>query len=311
MQIYMAPLEGITGFVFRNAYNKYYGGVDKYFTPFITPHTKKNMDERERRDILPENNEGIRLVPQVLTNQAEELISIGKEFQSMGYKEMNLNLGCPSGTVTAKKKGSGFLDEPRKLDMFFEEYFEKSDMPLSIKTRIGTDDIDEFPEIAAVYEKYPFTEVVIHPRVGKEFYRGTPHVDVFMDTLARSRHSLGYNGDIFSLEDYKRIKDRCPSCEKYMLGRGLLWNPQLAADIRENVEHPLDMARFQAFHDELVAGYAAYLSGDRNVLFRMKELWGYWDELFHEEKKLKKQIRKSTTIEEYRMCVGQIMKGTN
>lgn len=306
MQIYMAPLEGITGFVFRNAYQKYYGGVDKYFTPFITPHTKKNMDERERRDILPQNNEGILLVPQVLTNQADELISIGKELQSMGYKEMNLNLGCPSGTVTAKKKGAGFLDEPRKLDQFFARYFDKSDMPLSIKTRIGTDDIDEFPEIAAVYEKYPFTEVLIHPRVGKEFYRGTPHVDVFVEMLNHTRHSLCYNGDIFSLEDYKKMKERCPACEKYMLGRGLLWNPQLVSDIRENEEHAFDRARFQEFHDELLMGYAAYLSGDRNVLFRMKELWGYWDELFQEDKKLRKQIRKANTLEEYRMCVKQL-----
>lgn len=310
MQIYMAPLEGITGFVFRNAFHKYYGGVDKYFTPFITPHTKKNMDARERRDILPENNRGITLVPQVLTCQVEEMISISRELKELGYTQINLNLGCPSGTVAAKGKGSGFLDDPIKLDRFFEVYFENSDMPLSIKTRVGVEETDEFEQLLAVYKKYPFCEVIIHPRLGKEFYRGTVHRDLFSRAVKVLPQSVCYNGDIFTTVDFQTVSGENPECERYMLGRGLLWNPQLAEGIVSGRMTEFDLVRFEQFHDEIVSGYREYISGDRNVLFRMKELWGYWKDLFPADKKHFKKIRKASTLMEYGQEVRMLFEET-
>lgn len=304
MQIYVAPLEGITGFVFRNAYEKYYGGVDKYFTPFITPHTKKNMDMREKRDILPENNKGIYVVPQVLTNKSEELISISKELKEYGYNEINLNIGCPSKTVTAKGKGSGFLEQPKALEKFFDEFFNKADMELSIKTRIGMWELEESQYLFQIFEKFPFKEIIVHARLGSEFYGGTPHYDVFEEYGTWSKQSLCYNGDIQSLTQMEELDAKWNFCEKYMLGRSLIAQPWIID--RESLESVKKAETFQQFHDELLEGYAQYLSGDRNVLFRMKELWSYWGTQFVGQEKLLKQIKKATTIKEYQFVVEKL-----
>ena len=303
MQIYFAPLEGITGYVFRNAYAKHYGGVDKYFTPFLTPHTKKLMNSREKRDILPENNVGLKVVPQVLTNKAEELIDICNRLKEYGYDEVNLNLGCPSRTVTAKGKGSGFLEEPRALEEFFDRFFKVSDTKLSIKTRIGVSEVEEAERLFRIYERFPFEEVIIHARLQQEFYQGTPHYDIFEEYCSRSKHSLCYNGDIRSREDLEKLDAKWDNCEKFMIGRGLLFHPN--ALLEYDVE---PMNRFKAFHDELVAGYEAYMCGDRNVLFKMKELWGYWSVQFQGQEKLLKQIKNVNTLAEYRPLVNAIIQ---
>jgi tRNA-dihydrouridine synthase len=301
MKLYFAPLEGITGFVFRNAYEKYYGGIDRYFTPFITPHTKKNMDTREKRDILPENNKGINLIPQVLTNKSEELISISKELQEYGYQEINLNIGCPSKTVTSKGKGAAFLENPTELERFFDEYFSTSDIGLSIKTRIGMWETSEAERIFSVFEKFPFTEVIIHARLGSEFYGGTCHYDVFEQYGSYSKHSLCYNGDIKSQAQLEELDGKWAFCDKYMLGRGLIANPDFTLMDHTQTE------TFRQFHNELLEGYMAYLSGDRPTLFHMKELWGYWGRQFPNEEKLLKQIKKSNSVREYMMAVNSLL----
>ena len=297
MKIYFAPLEGITGYVFRNAYAKYYGGVDKYFTPFISPHTKKLMDTREKRDILPENNQGLYVVPQVLTNQAEDLIDLAKQLhEDYGYKEINLNLGCPSKTVTTKGKGSGFLEYPERMEEFFDRYFKASDVKLSIKTRIGYWEVEEAQRLLNLYERFPFEEVIIHPRLGSEMYKGTPHYDVFENYLERSKHSLCYNGDINSLEQLQSLDSKWQKCDKFMLGRGLIARPGMLLSQEDRV-------RFQSFHDEILEGYEAYMCGDRNTLFKMKELCTWWVVMFPGQEKTLKKIKKATTVQEYKQLV--------
>ena len=306
MKIYFAPLEGITGYVFRNAYEKYYGGVDRYFTPFITPHTKKNMDTRERRDILPENNIGVRVIPQVLTNKSEELISISKELREYGYQEINLNIGCPSKTVTSKGKGAAFLENPTELERFFHEYFAASNVGLSVKTRIGMWETSEAEKLFAIFEKFPFTEVIIHARLGSQFYGGTCHHDVFETYGNCSKHSLCYNGDIISKEQLQSLDEKWAFCDKFMLGRGLIAKPgMLGCDLAHMPRGEVD--RFRLFHNELLEGYMAYLSGDRPTLFHMKELWGYWIRQFLNEEKLLKQIKKSNSIREYMVAVNTLL----
>ena len=309
MQIYFAPLEGITGYVFRNAYAKYYGGVDKYFTPFISPHTKKLMDTREKRDILPENNKGLYIVPQVLTNQAEDLIDLAKQLhEDYGYEEINLNLGCPSKTVTTKGKGSGFLEYPERMEEFFDRYFKASDVKLSIKTRIGYWEVEEAQRLLNLYERFPFEEVIIHPRLGSEMYKGTPHYDVFENYLERSKHSLCYNGDINSLEQLQSLDSKWEKCDKFMLGRGLIARPGMlqGSGSCENISQltSIEREKFQNFHDELVEGYYAYMCEDRNTLFKMKELWTWWAVMFPGQEKTLKKIKKVTTLQEYK----QLMK---
>lgn len=324
MKIYFAPLEGITGYVFRNAYEKYYGGIDKYFTPFISPHTKKMMDTREKRDILPENNQGLYIVPQVLTNKAEDLIDICKQLkEEYGYEEINLNLGCPSKTVTTKGKGSGFLEYPDQMEEFFDRFFKASDVKLSIKTRIGYWEVEEAERLLHLYERFPFEEVIIHPRLGSEMYKGTPHYDVFESYLDRTKHSLCYNGDINSLEELQGLDNKWENCNKFMLGRGLIARPnmlqtQLFYENLENGYHAKEQnvttqlaqeerTTFLAFHDEILAGYDAYMSGDRNTLFKMKELWTWWAVMFPGQEKVLKQIKKANNLREYKQLVKSLI----
>ena len=300
MQIYFAPLEGITGYVFRNAYEKYYGGIDKYFTPFISPHTKKLMDSREKRDILPENNKGLRVVPQVLTNKVEDLIDLAKQLhEEYGYEEINLNLGCPSKTVTTKGKGSGFLEFPNQMEELFDRYFKACDVKLSIKTRIGYYEVEEATRLLNMYERFPFEEVIIHPRLGSQMYKGIPYYDVFEEYLARSKHSLCYNGDINSAEDLKNLDSKWENCDKYMLGRGLIARPGM-------LNGKNDFDTFLAFHNELVEGYYAYMCEDRNTLFKMKELWTWWVVMFPGQEKTLKKIKKASNLQEYRLLVHSL-----
>ena len=314
MKIYFAPLEGITGYVFRNAYEKYYGGIDRYFTPFISPHTKKLMDTREKRDILPENNKGLNIVPQVLTNKVEDLIDICQQLkEDYGYEEVNLNLGCPSKTVTTKGKGSGFLQTPEEMDEFFERFFKVADVKLSIKTRIGYWDVEEAERLFHMYERYPFEEVIIHPRLGVQMYQGTPYYDVFENYLSRTKHSLCYNGDINTLEQLKALDVKWEKCDKFMLGRGLIARPGLLKrEISES--ETIDSAilsqeewnTFKHFHDEIVDGYDAYMCGDRNTLFKMKELWTWWAVMFPRQEKILKKIKKANDLREYKLLVNSL-----
>lgn len=313
MQIYFAPLEGITGYVFRNAYEKYYGGIDKYFTPFISPHTKKLMDSREKRDILPENNKGLTVVPQVLTNKAEDLIDLCKLlYEDYGYDEINLNLGCPSKTVTTKGKGSGFLEYLDQMDEFFDRFFKVSNVKLSIKTRIGYWDVEEAERLFHLYERYPFEEVIIHPRLGSQMYKGIPHYDVFEDYLGKTKHSLCYNGDINSQDDLQKLDAKWENCDKYMLGRGLIARPNMLKEISGlEDEYKMTLSQsewliFKAFHDELVEGYYAYMCEDRNTLFKMKELWTWWTVMFPGKEKILKKIKKASSLQEYRMYVNAL-----
>ena len=302
MQVYFAPLEGITGYVFRNAYEKYYGGIDKYFTPFISPHTKKLMDGREKRDVLPENNKGLNIVPQVLTNKVEDLLDVCKILkEDYGYEEVNLNLGCPSKTVTTKGKGSGFLEYPDKMEEFFDRYFKACDVKLSIKTRIGYYEVEEAQHLLNMYERFPFEEVIIHPRLGEQMYKGIPHYDVFEEYLGRSKHSLCYNGDINSSEDLHKLDAKWENCDKFMLGRGLIARPGM-------LQGKNDWTTFKDFHDELVEGYYAYMCEDRNTLFKMKELWTWWAVMFPGEEKTLKKIKKTSNLKEYEMLVNSLQE---
>ena len=191
MKYYMAPLEGITGYIYRNAYSAYFQKFDKYFTPFLAPHgEKEKLTHRERNDVAPENNEGLYVVPQILTNKSSEFIRVAKYLQDLGYEEVNLNLGCPSGTVVTKYKGAGFLAKPEELYNFLTEIFESLDMRVSIKTRIGMYDTAEFTELLDIFEEFPLEELIIHPRLRQEFYAGEPHQEVFREAAERSSKKL-------------------------------------------------------------------------------------------------------------------------
>lgn len=316
MKFYLAPMEGLTGFVFRNAYQKHFGDIDTYFTPFIN---NKKMNYKEIKDILPEHNKGMHVVPQILTNRAEDFLAIAKELGNYGYESVNLNLGCPFGTVVTKHRGAGFLAVPEELDHFLEEIFADCPLRISVKTRIGINDAGEWERILSIYEKYPMEELIIHPRVQKDFYNNTPDMDAFLYAVENSRHTLCYNGDICSVDDYKAWiqkmegKDRehgsgstAQHTEHMMLGRGILKNPGLVGELMGHA--PITKDQFHAFHDDVLKGYLDVMSGERNTLFRMKELWFYFAKYFTEPEKYVKQIKKTQRVAEYRVIVDNLFR---
>lgn len=305
MKFYLAPMEGITTYIYRTAYNRYLGGIDKYFTPFIA---SQKMNRRELNEILPEHNQGLCVVPQILTNRVEGFLHIARKIAEYGYDTVNLNLGCPSGTVTARKRGAGFLSVPDELDRFLYEIYAQSPLHISIKTRIGIASVDEWEAILAIYQKYPLAELIIHPRLQKEFYKLTPHKEAFASAIAALPDiPLCYNGDITSLESLSALLDAIPQTDCVMIGRGILRNPALIPQLKE---HRKDIScskdTLRAFHDEIFEGYAAGMSGETPTLFKMKDLWTYFIECFEGAENHLKRIRKASTYSEYKIAVNTL-----
>ncbi len=308
MQVYFAPMEGMTGYVYRNAFHSLYSGVDKYFTPFLSPNQNRAFGPKERMDILPENNKGMKVIPQILTNNSEYFIRALKELEERyGYKEVNLNLGCPSRTVTAKGKGAGFLGKREDLDAFLQKVFEEAEIRISIKTRIGVESPEEFRYLLEIFNKYPLEELIVHPRLQKDYYKGFPNWKEFAKALEENPFPVCYNGDIFTVEDYKRLKMEFPKIERIMVGRGLLRNPMLAEELKK--EEPIwevDKKRLWDFHNKLYESYKKIMSGDRNTLFKMKEFWTYGGCCFPEEEKTLKKIKKASRLKDYEEAVKNL-----
>lgn len=306
MKFYLAPMEGLTGHIFRNAHKAYFNNIDKYFSPFIIANQSEGFKTRELNDILPENNQGLALIPQLLTNNAMDFIHTSKKLKLLGYNEVNLNLGCPSGTVVSKNRGSGFLSKREELDAFLEEIFSYSVTKISIKTRIGKDQPEEFYDLIKIFNKYPIEELIIHPRIQKDFYKNKPNLKIFREALDMSKNPLCYNGDIFTVKDYKEFTADFPCIENLMLGRGLLVNPGLISDINKNIK--LEKKMLKDFHDKVYNDYKKILFGDRNVLFKMKGLWFYMISRFSNNMKYAKKIKKLERLYDYDEAIASLFR---
>ena len=304
MKFYLAPMEGITGHIYRNSYEKYFHNIDKYFTPFIVPNQSVSLKTKELKDLLPQNNKGLNIVPQILTNDAEGFILTANKLKQLGYEEINLNLGCPAGTVVSKKRGSGFLAYPEELDKFLDEIYKIDNMKISIKTRLGKERADEFYKLIEIYNKYPLEELIIHPRTREDFYGNTPNLEVFKDALKLSKHSICYNGDIFTHNSYNKIINEFPEVNKVMLGRGILANPGLIGEIKNNEFANKEIIKM--FHDEIFENYTILLNEDKNAMYRMKELWGYMSHIFTNNKKYYKKIKKAQKAIDYKNAVNSL-----
>ena len=314
MKFYAAPLEGITGYIFRNAHHKFYPGIDKYFTPFLSPKIKRGMNTKEQKDIAPLNNRGIPLVPQILTNQSDGFLQVAQILGELGYREINFNLGCPSGTVVSKGRGSGFLKDHDALRRFFDEIMSGLDkkgmqsMKISVKTRLGISDPEEILPLMNIYNDYPFSELIIHARCLKDYYKGPVNREAFRKAAAVSRHPLCYNGDLFTPEDMDEFRKEFPQTDMVMMGRGLIADPQLCQLCRsQGGETKMrDYDRLFRFLEEISDRYAEAFSGEKHVLFKLKELWSYMHVLFPDQPKVWKKIKKANSLQEYNRAIMEI-----
>ena len=309
--ISFAPMEGISGKIFRKIFNKHFKGVDDYYTPFITPKEKRGLDKKDIKELSPENNEGLTIIPQILSNSAEAFNIAAEKLMGLGYKEVNLNLGCPSGTVVNKGRGSGALKDLDSLEKLLALIYSKAEntgLKISIKTRIGYEKAEEFENILSLYKKFPVEKLIIHPRTRMEFYKGGVHkesfalaVDEYLGRKAADR--LYFNGELNTIADIKKLSEEFPDISHIMIGRGLLRYPFLPEDILgKNIEGR--KVRLKNYLDELFFTYLAEFNGSPAAVLKMKELWYYIKESFETCEDYIKDIRKAKNDAEYRAAVN-------
>lgn len=305
MRIYFAPMEGITGHIYRRVHHQFFAGVDRYFTPFLSPTMHHHFTTREFRDVLPEYNEGIPTVPQILTKSAPDFLWAAGELKAMGYEEVNLNLGCPSGTVTAKGKGSGMLSDLPGLEAFLSEVCAHSPLPVSVKTRVGRYDPAEFPALLELFSRFPLCELTIHPRIQKDLYRPPVRMETFALAAARYPGALCYNGELRTAAQCRALETAYPGLSALMLGRGLAADPALGEKLRGG--GPANKDRLLAFHTALLEENLRELS-PRNTLARMKELWSLQLQLFDGGERFSKPLRKAADLPEYEAVIASLFR---
>lgn len=319
-RILFAPLESITGEVFRRIFHKHFKGVSEYYTPFITPKMKRGLDKKDIKEVAKENNEGIKVIPQILSNDASAFNLTAEKLLDYGYDEINLNLGCPSGTVVHKGRGAGVFKDLENLDFLLDGIFdfsEKKGFKVSIKSRIGFYAKDEFPEILAIFLKYPFYKWILHPRTGKEFYSGEVHKDSFLYALSQlsdRKNRLSFNGDLNTFEDYQKACKEFPEITDFMIGRGFLRNPFLIEDIIEqDLEDkiPSRKQRLKSFLDELFSAYQLDTKDERIAMLKLKEIWVYLGESFKDDDGFLKDIRKAKNASEYKAAVNVLFSNVD
>lgn len=299
MPYYLAPMEGITDAIYRRLHHRYFPGLDRYYMPFLSPTIHRTLTNREERELPMADSESFVAIPQVLTKVPEDFLWAAQVICDRGYPEVNLNVGCPSGTVTAKGKGSGMLRDPGSLEAFLDAVFASTPLPISVKTRLGFEDPAEFPRILEIFNQYPIRELTIHPRIRSQFYSGQVDMDAFRYAAANSKNPVCYNGDILSLTDAQRIAREFPQLSGIMVGRGLIADPGMLTG-------GTDRRALQAFCDALLENYLEAFGGSRNAMFRLKENWGFLITRFQDSEKLWKRLRKTTDLAEYRAITAEI-----
>lgn len=308
MRYYFAPLESVTTALFRTIHHQQFGGVTRYYMPFVSPTQQHCFTPRQLRDLAPEYNQGVPVVPQVLCRNVDDFIwSIGA-ICNLGYGEVNLNLGCPSKTVVAKGKGSGFLRSPEELDAFLDKsYNAVAHLPIAVtvKTRLGVRDAAEFARLLEIYNQYPIPELTVHPRLQQQFYKGVPDLAAFGQAVASSRNPLCYNGDLVTLADYHAFCAQFPTVPAVMIGRGAMADPALFCKAQGSGS-ACSKVQLRQFIDTLYHEYAAQYGNEHNALIRMRDVWFYLVHLFADADEFVQKFRRSRTPIEYKILVNRI-----
>lgn len=306
MEYSFAPMEGITGYLFRNAHHQVFPEVDTYYMPFAAPNMNHSFSPKELRDMDPEHNRGLHVVPQLLTSDPDYFIKAARELAAMGYGEVNLNVGCPSQTVVTKGKGAGMLRDVTGLEEFLDRIFQQTPIAVSVKTRLGIVDEEEYEAIGELYNKYPISVLILHPRVQKDFYKAPARRDAFVRAYERCKHPMVYNGDLWGVSDCREVERKFPDLQGLMLGRGLLRNPGLITELKTG--NPTAKEQIQQFHDLYYRAICEQGYGDKQTLCKMKELWDRLIQSFPDSDKYAKQIRKCNRAVEYEAVVNGVFR---
>ena len=305
-----SPLQGFTDFRFRNAFQKYFGGIDTFYAPYIRLNGKMVIKPNYEQDILFKNNNTLQVIPQIMTNDADEFIFVAKFVQQLGYNELNWNLGCPYPMVINRCMGSGLINDPERIDRILEKVHAETDIVVSMKMRMGYEHCGEIIDTFPILEKYPLKNIAIHARIGKQLYKGGVDLDGFQRCVENTSHKLYYNGDITTVAGYQKMTERFPMIDHWMLGRGLIADPFLPMMIKNNSsEYPADRFEiFSKFHDTLFSEYEKKLKGGKQIIMKMLHFWEYFATPFSNPTKIVKKIKKAKTIEAYDQAVYEIFE---
>ena len=304
MILSFAPMEGVTGASYRRIHSEMFPGADRYYAPFIAPDSQGNFRLKHLRDVLPDNNRGIALVPQILANSPEAFLAVARQLRELGYEEVNLNAGCPSGTVVSKHKGAGMLADPAALDAFLRRVFDEAPVKISVKTRMGLNSTEEFPSILEIYKRYPLSELIIHARDRAGMYQSRPDQEAFAWAFGGCPFPVCYNGNLFNAEHLRSLTEKVPGLERVMLGRGAAANPALFRVLRGGA--PLERQELREFHDRLLADALSSGLSDHYAMARMKELWYYMIHMFPDSARAYKALNKSRCLSDYRSAAETI-----
>jgi tRNA-dihydrouridine synthase B len=305
--LHFAPLHGVTNYLFRNIYAEFFGGFDFVMAPFIMSVKTKNVRKNHFKDLLPERNTGLKVIPQVLCNEPREFLAISERLADFGYKEVNWNLGCPYKMVANKLRGSGLLPYPEKIESFLETVFSKINIGVSVKIRLGRNTGEEIFRLISVFNKFPFTKIIIHPRTGVQMYKGDVDLDIFSSVYKMFSHRIVYNGDIKNLKIYNDLSVKFPSIGEWMIGRWAISDPFLFEAIKNNVNTVSGkIEKIKTFHDALFNAYKDTLYGPGHLLDKMKEIWNYLYVSFENGSRIHRKLVMIKKVEEYKDAIEKI-----
>ncbi len=300
INIYLAPFQGITGVTFRKVYSKHFQGVDKLYTPFFAAiNNQLKLPPRKLAELGNPSENGIEVVPQVLSKDAGEILRFATLCQKLGFKELNWNLGCPYPMVANKKRGSGMLPHPEMVDEILQKVMAETGIRFSVKCRLGYFSVDEIFNLVPIFNHHKISELSVHARIGKQLYSGETDLDTFQKAVALITVPVVYNGDIFSLKDFQKVNNRFPDINTWMIGRGLLSDPFLPATIKNFKIDSDRQVTIRRFVDELYFAYRKQLNNNHAVLGILKEYWHYLAGSFNDPHKVFKKLKKVNSFDEY------------
>ena len=306
--IILAPMRGITTMHYRKAFMHHFQGLDAVMAPFIPTVSAEKINPKLLRDVLPENNSGLPLIPQLIGNNAADFVNMAKALHARGYAEVNWNLGCPHKPIRNKQRGSGLIAHPERVDALLETICAESPCTISVKVRLGVSDPSELMNLIPVLNRYPLSEVIVHPRTAEQMYDGKANLGAFALAFQELTRPVCYNGDINDLKSFQTL-DKCfPSLGRFMLGRGLLTNPFLCEMIKSGnpiTENAIE--RLKKFHDEVVNNYQTVIDGDVPMLGKMKEFWAYPAQHLSNGRTFFKKVKKCHRLSTYQEIVGEFL----
>jgi tRNA-dihydrouridine synthase len=307
MKLYLAPVQGFTNSTFRSYIVQANGNVTKVFSPFVDAKRYRKEGEKVLKDIVKSIGSNQPLIPQVLGSNSEEICAVLKHFKELGFEEANINMGCPFPPVATKQMGSGLIPFPEKIDEILNAAFQVG-IKISVKIRLGWTSSDELETVIPILNKYDLTEVVIHPRIGKQQYKGEVDLDAFERYAKMLKAPVGYSGDICTVEQLENLKAKFPFVDSWMIGRGAISNPIIFKAIEGAEPSRKEVAlAVKQLHNLLFEEFSVTLSGPSHLMNKIKPYWDYFEVVFLPDlKQLVKKTVKAGTVANYQAAANDL-----